>query len=676
MRKKSGRFFMRMCLYLWCYALLVVSTQAFGQGIFSAAITDVATPPGIVPEVTRPAVQRFEQNGLAVELAIRPLDSTRGNGDLQAGHSATVDVSVTDAKTGAPVLGVRPRAWITGRPSEMIADETACADKIRPLVSGRLGSRAEIDLNQYVILTMNHDKTISVINPQVDFSITKLESLVTLPGAGADWALSQDSSVLYVTMPDEAAVAVIDTRTRKLLRTVATGAGSRPGRIQLQPDGRQVWVGLDGTAQLAAIDTATHQLAATVPVGEGLHALASTADSRFLYVANSKSNTVSAIDAQTHTVARTIPVGETPVALTYGSIARRFYVGALNGNAITAIDPTEHRVVSTIPVAPGIVALATEPQGRFVVAANQLESRVSLIDTATNSVTVTVPVVKDPDQIAFTEHYAYIRGIESEKVTLLDLQGLRQGKVTPLDIQIGRKAPSAAAEELGIASMIVPTPEGNAVMVANAPDQTLYFYQEGMMAPMGTFSNYKRLPRGILILDRSLKEVAPGVYRAPVTFTKAGRYDVPLLIDGPRITHCFQATVQESPSGASTVTGPRRPIVQTGFGAEPVAPKVPTTLTFTLLDAATQQPIAGLRDVQVLVFEPPGSWQQRHHAQEIEPGRYAVIQSFPHAGEYRVMVQTLSQHLRYADGVPVVQQVVSATPRSDKRIQRAEERQR
>ena len=661
MRSKSGRLFTRMCLYLGGYALLAVSTQAFGQESAPTRITGGAMPPGVVHEVTRPAPQRFEQNGLAVELAIRSLDSTHGKGDLLAGQSATVDVSLTDATTGAPVLGIRPRAWITGRPSKMVADETTCADKIRPLVSGQLGSRAEIDLSQYVVLTMNHDKTISVINPQVDFSITKLESLITLPGIGADWVLSQDGNILYVTMPDEAAVAVIDTRTRRLLRTVATGAGSRPGRVLLQPDGRQVWVGLDGAAQVATLDTATHQLAATMPVGQGLHALAATADSRFLYVTNSKSNTVSAIDTQTHSVAATIPVGDTPVTLTYSSVARRFYVGALNGNAITAIDPTEHRVVSTIPVTPGIVALAAEPQGRFVVAANQLESHISVIDTASNAVTVTAPVVKEPDQVAFTEHYAYIRGIESEKVTLLDLQSLRQGKATPLDIQTGRKAPSAAAEELGVASMIAPTPEGNAVMVANAPDATLYFYQEGMMAPMGTFSNYKRMPRGILVLDRSLREVSPGVYRAPITLTKAGRFDVPVLINQPRVVHCFQVTVEESPEQKSVAARTRPPLVRALFGKESIATHTSTALQFTLLDATTQQPVTGIKDVQVLLFEPPGTWQQRHWAKEVEAGRYTVTQSFPHAGEYRVMIQSPSQHLRFVDATSMVLTVVPSS---------------
>ena len=106
-------------------------------------------------------------------------------------------------------------------------------------------------------------------------------------------------------------------------------------------------------------------------------------------------------------------------------------------------------------------------------------------------------------------------GIESEKVHLLDLREARKGKLAPLDVQAGRQAPSAAPQELGVAPMIVATPEGNAVMIANAPDATLHYYQEGMMAPTGTFSNYRRMPRGILVLDRSLKELTPGCTRRP-----------------------------------------------------------------------------------------------------------------------------------------------------------------
>ncbi|MBK8276516.1 MAG: hypothetical protein IPK92_11985 [Nitrospira sp.] len=621
-------------------------------------------------------VQQFEQEGIRMEFSLLATEPSKGRQVAQVGQTALAQLSLKGSRTGQPLSIGKPRAWMNARLSETVAGERTCTDKIRSLASGQLGSRPDVDLNSYAIATLNHDKTITFINPFVAFTPSKLEHIISLPGIGTDWLLTKDGRSLYVTLAEEGAVAVIDTTTHLLISTISTGAASRPTRLALQPDGRSVWVGLDGTAQVLAIDPETHTIAKTISAEQGPHTLAFSDDSIYLVVTNGISNTVSVIDLRTDTVIGTIPVGKTPVALAYGSAAKRFYVGSLNGTTIEVIDPATSKMTATIPTQLGVVALRFEPTGRFAVSVNQLNSMIAVIDSATNVAIGSTIVVKDPDQVTFTQRYAYVRGIESEKFSLIDLADLRRGKPAPVEIQAGQHAPSTVPDQLGIAEMIVPAPEGNAVMVANAPDATLYFYQEGMMAPMGTFSNYKRMPRGILILDRSLREVAPGVYRAPVTFTKAGRYDVPLLIDKPRITHCFQATVQELPNGASTVSGPRRPIVQTGFGAEPVPPKVPTELAFTLKDAATQQPITGLRDVQVLVFEPPGSWQQRHHAQETAPGHYAVVQSFPHVGEYRVMVQTLSQHLRYADGVPVVQQVVSATSHSDKRMQRAEERQR
>jgi YVTN family beta-propeller protein len=632
-----------------------------------APARDVAT----VQATALDQVQQFEQDGVRIEFSLRAVEPNKEQQDAQVGQTALAQFALRDSRTGQPLSLGRPKAWMNARLSETVAGEKTCADKVRSLASGQLGSRAEIDLNSYAIATLNHDMTITFINPHVSFSPTKLEHIVSLPGIGTDWLLTKDGRFLYVALSDEATIAVIDTTTYRLIQTISTGAGSRPARLTIQPDGRAVWVGLDGTGQVLVLNPETHSVTKTIAVGEGPHAFAFSDHNAYLAVTNGVSNTVSLIDLHAASVTATLPVGKTPVTVAYGTAAKRFYVGLLNDNTLMVIDPVTHNQVATIPTQPGVVALRFEPTGRYAVAVNQLESRIAVIDTATNTVIGSTRVVKDPDQVTFTERYAYVRGIESEKFSLIDLVDLRKGKPAPVEIQAGQHAPSTAPDQLGIAEMIVPAPEGNAVLVANAPDQTLYFYQEGMMAPMGTFSNYKRMPRGILVLDRSLKEVAPGVYRAPVTFTKAGRYDVPLLIDRPRTMHCFQVTVKDSEIGVSTAAVPKPPIVRTHFGTEPVQARVPTALAFTLTDPATQQPIMGIRDVQVLLFEPPGTWQHRQHAREVEPGRYAITQSFPHAGEYRVMVQTLSQRLRYADGVPAVLQVVSSTVQSTKQMQRA-----
>ena len=631
---------------------LVAAAMRNIPGVLLMTASVVADAAEIQPP---PDVQRFEQNGLAIELTVVPLNGSPEIGrGLTAGQPATVKVALMDAKSGSPVVGIRPKGWMTGRRSEMAADEVTCFEKIRRLAGRRLGARAEIDLNRYVIVTMNHDKTVSVIDPQLEFSATKLESLVTLPGIGADWVLSPDQNHLYVTIPDKDVVAVIETRTRKLIETIAIGEGSRPGRILWQPESRRLWVGLDGTGQVAVLDGENPRLLTSMAVGQGLHTLAAVPDGRFMYVTNSHSDTVSVIDTQIMAPVASVPVGKTPVTLTYSSAARRMYAGGVNGGEAVAIDPSTQRIVARIPMAQGVVALAAEPKGRFIFVVNQVASSLSIIDTATNTVTAATNVVKDPDQIVFTQRYAYVRGIESEKFTLIDLGEARNGKLVPLDVQAGRQAPSAAPQELGVAPMIVPTPEGNAVMIANAPDATLHYYQEGMMAPTGTFSNYRRMPRGILVLDRSLKEVAPGVYQATVTLPHSGRFDVPVLLDQPRVSHCFQVAVQESAVSPTADPRPRPVRIQVRFGSDPVSAHVSAALWFDLLDADTQEPITGLHDVQVLLFEPPGTWQQRRWAKEERAGRYVITQAFPHAGAYRVLVQSSSRHVRFSDSLPAL----------------------
>ena len=593
--------------------------------------------------------QRFEKDGVVVDFSIKALPSEKGGAvGLASGANAVATFRLTDARAGQPLTGMHLAAWFSSRKSELPANEAACKDKIRLFTGGLMSVRPEIDLNAYLLLTINHDNTITFINPQISFSKTKLESIVVLPGPGADWVLSQNKEFLYVTLPEQAAVGVVNTVTHKLVTTVPVGEKATPRRAALQPDGRFVWVGLDDSPQVAVIDTSNNKLAATIAVGAGLHQIAFTPDSRWAYVTNSAADTVTVIDARMLTRVADIKVGRTPVPIAYGGASKQFYVAAINGGTVEAIDPERRRVVKSIPVGRGVVALGFEPKGRYALAVNQVESAVSVIDSATDTAGAPVGVVKAPDQVAFTDRYAYVRGTGSEKVTLIDLNQLGGGKVSPVDVTAGRLAPGAAPREIGVSSMIAPTPEGNAVVIANAPDQMLYYYVEGMMAPMGTFTNYKRSPRALLVLDRSLRETAPGVYTTPVKLTGAGHYDVPLLVDQPRLVQCFQLEIAPSPDEEKTGAG-AAVAVEHLFKAVGFKPLETSVLRFKLTDPATGQPVAGLNDVEVLVFEPPGIWQKRQWAREVERGVYEVTQTFPREGLYNVMLRVSSRGAGFAD---------------------------
>jgi hypothetical protein len=74
----------------------------------------------------------------------------------------------------------------------------------------------------------------------------------------------------------------------------------------------------------------------------------------------------------------------------------------------------------------------------------------------------------------------------------------------------------------------------------------------------------------------------------------------------------------------------------------------PVALRFKITDSITKQALAGLKDVQVLAFEPPGVWQQRQWASEVGDGVYELKQVFPHEGMFRVMVQIESRGLKFA----------------------------
>ncbi|MCA1592000.1 MAG: YncE family protein [Acidobacteria bacterium] len=593
--------------------------------------------------------QHFEKEGIKIDFSLEAVPGADGKkAGLVAGADAIATFRVADTRAGQPVTGLRPNAWINARETAQAPNEVECKDKIRSYMSGLLSVRPAVDLNSFVALTLNHDNSITFINPQVSFNLTKLESIVVLPGPGTDWALSKSKDFLYVTLPEQSAVAIINTITRRLVGTIPVGDKTKPARIALQPDGRYVWVGLDGSPLVAAIDTATNKLAATVNVGAGLHNLAFTADSRYLYVTNSAADTVSVVETKTLAKLSDIATGKTPVPVAYSSASGYIYAAALNGGAITVIDPAKQKVLKTIPVARGVVALRFEPAGRYGFAVNQLESKVYVFDAATGAMLGASDVAKSPDQVAFTRGYAYIRGTQSEKFSLIEINDLKKGKFAPVEIQAGRRAASELPEDIGVADMIAPTPEGNSVMVANAPDQMLYYYVEGMMAPMGTIQNYKRRPHALMIIDRSLSEIAPGVYSSPVKLRSAGRFDVPFLIDQPRIVNCFELEVAPSPDGEKNVASTAI-AVEAQFKGKQFKPGEPATLRFKITDAVTKQPVTGLTDVHILVFELPGVWQQRQWAKEVGEGVYELTQVFPRAGAYNVMMAVASRGVRFAD---------------------------
>lgn len=597
----------------------------------------------------RSGPQKIIQEGVAVELIVDPASSgVVKSADLLEGEDYTVRFKITDNRTGAPLTGLHPTAWIDLRDPGKLTGGKDCRQKIQAFLQASLSSRPDIDLNTYYILALNEDATISVIDPLLGYGSSKLLAMVLLKKPGEDWVLSNDKRQLFVTMPLANQVAVVDTNTWKAITNV--DAGKRPARILFQQDQKYIWVGNDAqdgsVSGVTVIDPAVPRVVADIKTGAGHHEIAFNTDDRYAFVTNKQDGTLSVIDVQKLAKIKDIKIGAQPGSIAFSTLSKAIYVANEADGTIAVVGGANQEVLARLTAKPGLKAIRFAPGGRWGFVASSKEDVVHIFDSSTNRFTQTVEVGKGPDKISFTKTFGYVRSLGTEQVSMIQLDSIgKSGKIPVLDFPGGQIAPEKSSNQ-AIPDSIVAAPEGESVLVANPMDKTIYYYTEGMAAPMGSFQNYSHEPRAVMVWDGSLRETGPGTYSTNVKMTASGEYDVAYLLDSPRIYHCFDMSVK--PNAALRKNDERVPIfVQTLIQDTKIQSGALFKLQFKVMDSKTNEPRPGLKDVGVLVFLAPGIWQNRLWAKPAADGKYEVTFTPPKPGIYYVFVYCPSLGVRY-----------------------------
>src|SRR5690606_15615831 len=147
--------------------------------------------------------------------------------------------------------------------------------------------------------------------------------------------------------------------------------------------------------------------------------------------------------------------------------------------------------------------------GRFGLALNSLEDQVLVLDAGSDEIVQRAEVTAEPYQLVFTRDYAYIRGLASPKVSMINLESLgRDRKLIVQAFEAGPAAPKLAGD-LPLADSLSQARDEGAVFVVNPVDNTTYFYMEGMNAPMTGYLNRGHTSRAARVVDRSMREVEP-----------------------------------------------------------------------------------------------------------------------------------------------------------------------
>jgi YVTN family beta-propeller protein len=544
--------------------------------------------------------------------------------------------------------------WLTQRTGGE-TDQQACREQVQSFLQGSLRSRPDVDLNTYYLLALNDEANISVIDPLLGFGSSKLLTLVMLKSPGKDWVQKSSDEKVFVSMPLVNQIAVVDTSTWKVVANIDTGI--KPTRVRLQPDERYLWVGNDA-AGVTVIDTTTLKVVGQVATGNGHHEIEFSNDNRFAFITNEQDGTLSVIDIQKLAKVKDLKTGAAVTSVAFSTIANALYVVNEVDGSITVVDTRSQQIATRIQVKPGVRNVRFAPGGRWGFVPNTKENVVYVFDASTNRLAHTISVDNGPDQVAFTDVFAYVRSTGSTEVNMIRLSTLT-GQPDIAKFPGGQTPPAESPEEASIADVIVPAPEGNSVLLANPADRVIYYYSEGMAAPMGSFQNYRRDPRAVMVVDRSLREVSSGVYSTTTKLPKSGIYDVAFLLDSPRITHCFNAEAKPNPD----VPREKKVAIRIEYLNKDTQLRVAENykLRFKVIDNTTLKAKSDLKDLRVLTLLASGTWQKREFARSAGDGVYELDINVPQTGVYFIFVESRSQGVAFRQLPSLTLQTVTAT---------------
>ncbi len=622
----------------WSLALLLI----VGASIF--LVFDTKVPVLSDKPTENQAGNQVIKEGLQIAMTIESIASDKNAATaLLEGLPAHLQFTIQNATNKQPVKGLHPSVWLERENPQEKA--VACKDRISSYLQTQMGFKPEISLNSYFVLAMNNNASISVIDPINGFGGSKLMARIKLNSPGADWVLSKDHKKLYVSTPLTRQVAVVDTQTWKTINFITFDA--TPTRLALQPDGKYLWVGLETVDEkspmgVSVVDTEKLTITKQLVTGAGHHGIVFSDDSRTAYVSNKKDQSIAIIDIEPLSIKQTVKSSAPPIALAFSVLSKSVYVAAENGHLLVINSAANTEIDTGSP----LKTLRFSADGRWGFALSQTANKVFIIDASLNRLAHTVDVGNAPDQIVFTDHFAYIRSTGSEIVHMIQLDSLEKDATVPVTTFPGGQTAPGQFDAL-LTDAIVPTPERNAVVVANPADKTVYYYMEGMAAPMGNFENQGLKPMAVMIVNRSIQETAPGLYTGSTQLPPAGHYNVSILLDNPSTYHCFTTDILPNP--ALVKQSGQAVKVEYLLDNKDVPVGKTVSIKIKLTHPEQERIKDSVKDLQVMIFRIPGQSQQRLIAKPQGNSIYQVDVTPSEVGVYQVFVQSPTLNFTFGE---------------------------
>ena len=286
----------------------------------------------------------------------------------------------------------------------LIADKDGDALLVFDTASGRVERAIPVGGNPHEVVatadgrlafTANaRSNTVSVVNLLEGKEIKRLASPLFAYPHGM--AIHPDGKTLYLTSEQNRLLLLIDVERLEVKGQVATEKeGSH--MVVLSPGGEWAYVADRGSAAVTVIDTRKRAVLKHLPAGEGAEGIALSSDGRWLLVGNRRANDIQLFDAPGRRSVARIPLAEDPVRVAISPDGTRALVPHRRSSEVHFVDLARREVLARVRTGrePGGVLFL--PGGKQAIVANTGEGTLSVLDLDPLTVRSTHPAGKGPD---------------------------------------------------------------------------------------------------------------------------------------------------------------------------------------------------------------------------------------------------------------------------------------
>ena len=183
--------------------------------------------------------------------------------------------------------------------------------------------------------------------------------------------------------------ALVATLLNCHLGVAAEPAYLSPTALAATADGQILYVACATAGQVAVFDTTTRKIARTIAVPDSPVGLALAPDGKTLYVTcAAPESTVCVVDTAKAKVTAKIPAGHTTLAPVLSPDGKTLFVCNRFNNEVAFIELASHKTVRRVRVPREPIAAAVTPDGKFLFVANHLHAGRADVDVVTSSVSV------------------------------------------------------------------------------------------------------------------------------------------------------------------------------------------------------------------------------------------------------------------------------------------------